>query len=227
MTLDEFRALVRRQARDIPDRYFDGIAAVDVSERTVPHPTRAGVYTLGECIPFDTGTDEVVSRVVLYYGSFRALAAHEGAFPWEEEARETLLHELRHHLEWRAGSEELETYDWAVEQNIQRLDGEPYDDAFYREGEMVEEGIYRVEDCVFLEYVVSRAPAAVELEWRGARYRVAVPESPLPLYLTLDGLDEPPSGDVCLVIRRKPRLGDLLAGSSSVQELRAHAARID
>ncbi len=227
MELDEFRTLVRNLASDIPDRYFDGIAAVDVSDRTVPHPTRAQVFTLGECIPFDTGTDEVVSRLVLYFGSFRALAANQEAFDWAYEARETLFHELRHHLEWRAGSDELEAYDWAVEQNILRIDGEAFEDAFYREGEVLEDGVFRVEDWYFIERVVDRAPATTELAWRGRRYRIAVPGTALPLFLTIGGLDEPLSGDVCLVFRRKTRLGDLVAGRPAISEAYADAERID
>ena len=83
MRLEAFRGLVRRLAAEVPDGYLDGIAEVTVSPRAVPHPVHGDVYTLGQCIPFDTGGAEVVSRVVLYHGSFRALAADRPDFDWE------------------------------------------------------------------------------------------------------------------------------------------------
>ena len=60
------------------------------------------------------------SRVVLYHGSFAALARIGPGFDWREETWETLSHELRHHLEWRANVAVLEAYDWAAEQNFCR-----------------------------------------------------------------------------------------------------------
>ena len=76
MRLDDFRALVRRLGEEIPPGFFEGVAEVVVSPRTLPHPTRAEIYTLGECIPLHDGDapDAVQSRIVLYHGSFTALA---------------------------------------------------------------------------------------------------------------------------------------------------------
>ncbi len=72
-------------------------------------------------------------------------------FDWREEAWETLTHELRHHLEWRARAPALEAFDRAVEQNFARQDGEPFDPLFYLDGEPAGESAYRVEDDVFLD----------------------------------------------------------------------------
>jgi hypothetical protein len=222
MQLAAFRALVRRLAGAVPEEYLDGIAAVDVSPRTVPHPQLPDVYTLGECIPVHGDTDEVLSRVVLYYGSFRALARGEPDFDWEGEAHETLLHELRHHLEWRAADEGLERYDWAVEQNHRRIDGDPFDPLFFQVGERVEERIFRVEDDVFIDRVVRARPDRVELVWRGRRYSAPVGAGPLPAFVALDGLDEPPSGDVFVVFRRRPKLRDLFRPPAVPSIERAH-----
>lgn len=224
MQLDAFRRLVRGLADEVPAEYLEGIAAVDVSPRTVPHPVRPEVYTLGECIPVhDAGLDEVLSRVVLYYGSFKALARDDLEFDWEGEAAETLLHELRHHLEWRAGTDALEAYDWAVEQNGLRLEGEPYDPLFYQVGERLDDGVYRVEDDVFLERTLTEAPDVLELFWRGMRYRASLPQVALPALVALDGLQDPPSGEVYLALRRKPRLRDLFRGRHPPSEVRVHA----
>lgn len=209
MDYPEFERLVRRLARDIPEEYLTGIVAVDVSPKTVPHPTRGDVYTLGECIPLHGDADEIQSRVVLYHGSFRALAGTRADFAWREEAWETLTHELRHHLEWRANADALEAFDWAADQNFARQEGAPFDPAFHLSGERVDEGVYRIDDDVFLDRLVRGRPATLDVTWHGASYRVDLPGGPLPLFLTLEGLREPPPGDVVLVLRRRARLWDL------------------
>jgi hypothetical protein len=224
MRFDHFRSMVERLAAEIPEEYLAGIAAIDVSPKTIPHPVDAHVYTLGECIPIDMGTDEIQSHVVLYHGSFRELAAERPGFDWRQESWDTLLHELRHHVEWRARSEELEAFDGAVEQNLARAAGRPFDPVFYQAGERVAEGIYRLDDDVFIEQVVREPPDVAEFVWHGKAYRVAPPPGGLPLYLTLDGLDHPPSGDVVLVLRRKPRLRDLFRGAPPATQERARVA---
>jgi hypothetical protein len=101
MRLADFEAMVRRLSTEVPAHFFDGIAEVVVSPRAVPHPVRADIYTLGECVPLDVGESggDVQSRIVLYHGSFAALARLEPGYDWRGEAWETLTHELRHHLE--------------------------------------------------------------------------------------------------------------------------------
>ena len=226
MRLDAFRTLVRQLADAVPKHYLDGIAAVDVSPRTVPHPQHPDVYTLGECVPVHAGADEILSRVVLYHGSFRALARGELDFDWEGEARETLLHELRHHLEWQAGAETLEGYDWAMEQNHRRIGGDAFDPLFFQLGERVDEGVYRLEDDVFFDRVVRAPPSEAEVGWRGARYRALLPALDLPAFVALDGLDDAPSGDVYLVLRRKPRVTDLFRSRRPPVEARTRVERI-
>jgi len=200
--LDDFRAMVQRFQGDIPAPFQGGVVEIEVSPKTVPDPVRAEIYTLGECIPLEwsgSGAD-LQSRIVLYHGSFQALA-RLGDFDWREEAWETLTHELRHHLEWQANVANLEAYDWAAEQNFARHDGEPFDPVFYRNGEEVAPGVYKVDDDVFVEAEQGARSRPVEVGWHGRRYRVAVPavEDRAWLFLTLEGLDEPPPGDAILV----------------------------
>lgn len=203
MRLDDFRAMVQRFQGDIPAPFQGGVVEIEVSPKTVPDPVRAEIYTLGECIPLEwsgSGAD-LQSRIILYHGSFQALA-RLGDFDWREEAWETLTHELRHHLEWQANVANLEAYDWAAEQNFARHDGEPFDPVFYRNGEEVAPGVYKVDDDVFVEAEQgARSRPVVEVGWHGRRYRVAVPavEDRAWLFLTLEGLDEPPPGDAILV----------------------------
>ena len=191
---------MERLARDVPAEFRDGIVTIEASPKTVPHPLRAEIYTFGECIPLEwsgSGAD-LQSRVVLYHGSFQALAGF-GDFDWRAEAWETLTHELRHHLEWRANVAALEAYDWAAEQNFARHEGEAFDAVFYRSGERLAEGIWKVDDDVFIE------ASPDDFVWHGKRYRVDAMVVP-PTFLTLDRLDEPPPGEVVLVVPRKATL---------------------
>src|SRR2546428_778460 len=146
--LDEFRSLVARLQSEIPSEFTGGVVAVDVSPKALPHPVHGDVYTLGECVPLEwsgRGAD-LHSRIILYHGSFASLA-RLGDFDWREETWETLTHELRHHLEWRAHLDRLEAYDWAAEENFKRHEGQPFDPVFYRSGEELapgEDGIKRL-----------------------------------------------------------------------------------
>src|SRR2546425_12001034 len=108
--------MIDRLARAVPPEFSDGIVAIEVSPKALPHPRRGDVYTLGECIPLEwsgSGAD-LQSRVVLYHGSFAALA-RLGDFDWRAEAWGALTHALRHPLEGRAQCSPLGAYDWAAE----------------------------------------------------------------------------------------------------------------
>jgi predicted Zn-dependent protease with MMP-like domain len=214
MRLSDFDAMVRRMADEVPAEYLDGVAEIVVSPRALPHPTRAEIWTLGECVPLpavDTDPESVQSRIVLYYGSFVALAGSDGEFHWREEAWETLTHELRHHLEWRARTDDLEALDRAAEANYARLDGDPFDPLFYQDGETQAPGVYRVEDDYFLEQVVSRVPDQVLFQWHGRDYRFDVPaDVTLPAFCTVVEVDHPPPGDLIVVLRRRASLRQLI-----------------
>lgn len=218
--LDDFRILVRRLAEDIPPEFQGGVVDIEVSSHTLPHPLRADVYTMGECIPLEwsgSGAD-LQSRVVLYHGSFQALARlGEGGLDWRQEAWETLTHELRHHLEWQADLSSLEAYDWAGEQNFARHDGEAFDPVFYRHGEDLGPGAYKVDDDVFLEREretgsAEREEHDVEVTWHGVGYRVRVPAAGRRawIFLTLEGLDDPPPGEAILVLPGRAVVLDVL-----------------
>lgn len=224
----QFKNLVERLEKDIPAEFQAGVVEVTVSPKTVPDPVRSEVYTLGECIPLEwsgSGKD-LTSRIVLYHGSFRALA-RLGDFDWREEAWETLTHELRHHLEWQANLAGLEAYDWAADQNFARQEGEAFDPVFYRNGEVVAPGIYRVDDDVFIEQQERNDRAS--LTWHGRRYAVQTPRADARtwVFVTLEGLEDPPPGDVLLVHPGKPSAFDLLRSAADPLVTSASVMRSD
>ena len=221
MRFPDFDAMVRRMAAEVPGEYLEGVAEIQVSRATVPDPVRADIWTMGECVPLpgtDDGHEAVQSRVVLYHGSFAALSHRDPEFDWREEAWETLTHELRHHLEWRARTSALEAFDRAAEANFARQDGEPFDPVFYHDGELAAPGIWRVDYDYFLEQVVREMPRPVHLAWHGKAYEFDPPPAAgLPTYFLVTGVADPPPGDLVVVIRRRPGLRDVLRGSAPLQ----------
>lgn len=227
MELREFRALVTRLQQEIPPEFQGGVVDVVVSPKTVPHPARSDVYTLGECIPLEwsgSGTD-LKSQVMLYHGSFQALA-RLGDFDWRAEAWETLTHELRHHLEWQANLAGLEAYDWAAEQNFARIEGDGFDPVFYRNGEQVAPGTFKVDDDVFIEGRRVEGMKAVEVGWHGRSFRVTAPAADRRawVFITLEGLDDPPPGDAVLVLPGRSSPLDLLRSAAPPV---LHTARVE
>jgi hypothetical protein len=214
--------MVRRMTGEVPAEFLDGVIEIAVSPRTVPHPDRDEIFTLGECIPLpaaDGASPEgIQSRIVLYHGSFLALARLREGFDWRAEAWETLTHELRHHLEWRARAPDLEAFDRAAEHNFARQDGEPFDPLFHLDGEPAGTGRYRVDDDVFQDVVVDALPSEQRFLWHGRAYRATVPpEATLPAFLTIEGVADPPEGELVLVLRRRPGLRDLVRRPSIYQ----------
>ncbi len=224
----DFEAMVRRMAGEVPAEFLDGVVSIEVTGKTVPHPVRADVYTLGECIPHALGgpDDEgptLRSTIQLHHGSFGALARLKD-FDWRHEAWETLTHELRHHLEWRARVPALEALDDAVEANYARIEGDAFEPLFFLHGELIGEGgegrgekVYKVEDDVFIDRVLParawrRAAGSREpFQWHGRRFSVALPARlPDVLFLTLEGVEPQPAGELVLVIRRRPGARDLV-----------------
>lgn len=208
MQLADFEAMVQQLAGEIPEEFMDGIAEIVVSPRTLVHPERGEIFTLGECIPLPAPLDDpdsIQSRVVLYYGSFAAMARDQTDFDWRHEAWETLTHEIRHHVEWRAREGALEALDDAQEENFARMAGEPFEPTFYRAGEALAGGLFRVEDDYFIE-VDYDGTGVIRFPWAARRYRIDVPtDLTFPAFLSVQGLEEPPSGELVVVLKRPSR----------------------
>jgi len=216
MKFEAFEALAWRYWDEIPAEYKEGVDGLIIERDALPHPTLPEIYTLGECVteayPSDWGGPETIrSAVVLYYGSFWRLSRLDPDFDWEDELWETLTHELQHHLEWLADEDALEALDYAVDESFKRAEGEPFDPYFYRSGEEVAPGVWKVERDYYIEqaYPADREPGPeVEFAWHGRRYRAKRPAELADIcFIEIDeGLETGPGGTVNLVLVRKAGL---------------------
>lgn len=113
MTFDEFEQLIAEMVDEVPEQFMRGLQGVHV----LPDTRREegydeDVFRMGEYMdpgPEDfLGAGEGIGRhVAIYYGSFREIASQDPDFDWEDEAWETLTHELKHHVESLAGEDFL------------------------------------------------------------------------------------------------------------------------
>lgn len=112
MSFTDFRRMVEEMLTEIPEAFLRGLQGVHVLEEARPEEDYVDVWRLGEYL--DPGPESFLGsgeglgrHVALYYGSFVAVADGDPGFDWEEEAWETLTHELRHHVESLAGDGSL------------------------------------------------------------------------------------------------------------------------
>ncbi len=101
LSLDEFTELAEQLVDEVPPRLCrdlnGGFAVLSEEKRDQEF------FILGEYIE-----DGMLGNyVVFYYGSFAAVLGDEAREIWEAELRETIWHELRHHLESLAGVDDL------------------------------------------------------------------------------------------------------------------------
>lgn len=109
MDIERFTELADRLMERVPEPILEGLNGGVAIRRNAMRDKAdpRDVYIMGEYV-----TDPVMGcYVVIYYGSFRALLEGEPDSVWEAELWETIRHELRHHLEDRAGESDLDRED--------------------------------------------------------------------------------------------------------------------
>ncbi len=212
MTFDEFERIAYEMFDEIPTEYREGLAGLVVKPEAPEHPELEEIWTLGECItegaPVDfPGPDDLRSFVVLYHGSFERIAERSEDFDYETEIWNTITHEIRHHIEFRAEEDALEVQDYAEEQNFARRDGRPFDTFFFRTGVPHGPGAYEVDGDLFVEIPVDpreTAPGEVlPVRWNRGEESVPRPDRLGDVhFLTLDE-HEWPRGDLVAVLARR------------------------
>jgi len=124
LSFEQAGDLLDTLAESFPEALFDGLnGGVNLQEDAVPDQEfpKGQVYILGEYC------NDLLGRYInLYYGSFAAMAENEDwtGEDWEQELRQTLSHELTHHMEGRSGLHALDDKDEAEMASWQEEYGE-------------------------------------------------------------------------------------------------------
>lgn len=124
LSFEQAGDLLDELAESFPEALFDGLnGGVNLQEDAVPDQEfpKGQVYILGEYC------NDLLGRYInLYYGSFAAMAENEDwtEEDWEQELRQTLSHELTHHMEGRSGLHALDDKDEAEMASWQEEYGE-------------------------------------------------------------------------------------------------------
>lgn len=110
LDLEAFEEMANRLYDEIPPALLKGLnGGIIISEEAHrSDEDLPDVYIMGEYIddPYGLG-----NYIILYYGSFVEVLGDEPPEVWEEELWETMLHEIRHHVELRAGVNDLDMED--------------------------------------------------------------------------------------------------------------------
>lgn len=119
MSFEAFQALLNELVDAIPEEFLEGLQGVHALPQVRQETGFKRVYRLGEYLDpgpsaFLGGNTGLGRHIALYYGSFAEVAAGDPHFAWEDQLWDTLLHELRHHVESQAGDRSL------IEEDVRR-----------------------------------------------------------------------------------------------------------
>ncbi|MCA9528076.1 MAG: metallopeptidase family protein [Myxococcales bacterium] len=196
-----FRTLAARYWEAIPARFRDG-ATLLVHPEAMPDADDPEVFLLGACegafealedafaMAGDLRPGERQSLIHIWYGSFQAMAERAVRFDWAGELEETILHELTHHWEGRAGLDGLDRFDAAQILNFQRRKGLAVPFGYWRDGERLDAFRWHIDGDVFSE-VEGLPPWTVAVPGRG---RVTCSPDPALGYALLPGAGLPFDG---------------------------------
>lgn len=162
LELAAFRAEAEAVWAAIPAHFRDG-AILLVHPEAEPDPEYESVFFLGACESAFAPLEDALaasgdyrqgdrqSVLHVWFGSFVAMRDQSLDFDWPYELEETILHELTHHWEHRAGLDGLDRFDAAQLTNFQRLRGLAVPMYFWRDGEPWPDGRWHIDGDVFVE----------------------------------------------------------------------------
>lgn len=117
MNLDQFTAFADRFVdHEVPPPLLRDL---NLGIVVLPEAKAEGeFYIMGEYV-----TEELGSYIILYHGSFAETMGDASRAAWEKEIKETIKHELLHHVEALAGDEKLARRELEAEWESAREQG--------------------------------------------------------------------------------------------------------
>lgn len=109
LSFDQVGDLLDEMAEEFPQEFYADLnGGISLLPEAREDPEGEDLYVMGEYC-----NDMMGRYIVLYYGSFAALAQQEDwtQEDWEDELYTTLSHEFTHHMEGLAGERGLEIRD--------------------------------------------------------------------------------------------------------------------
>ena len=109
LSFDQAGNLLDEMAEEFPEEFYAQLnGGISLLPEAKEDPEGEDLYIMGEYC-----NDMMGRYIVLYYGSFAALAEQEDwtEEDWEDELYTTLSHEFTHHIEGLAGERGLEIRD--------------------------------------------------------------------------------------------------------------------
>ena len=109
LSFDQVGDLLDEMAEEFPQEFYADLnGGISLLPEAREDPEGEDLYIMGEYC-----NDMMGRYIVLYYGSFAALARQEDwtQEDWEDELYTTLSHEFTHHIEGLAGERGLEIRD--------------------------------------------------------------------------------------------------------------------
>jgi Zincin-like metallopeptidase len=187
LSFDAFSARAQALTQALPPQFLEGIESVDVHREKKPDPVLPDVLLLGECVtsPLSALAQEEAFRstVHLYHGSFVELAHRDASFDLEDELRETIEHEIQHHIEDRAGVTTLAHEDDLFEAHARFKAGLEVAPGWYRRGEQLAPQVWAVDLDLFVELPLRRRDFEAR---RGTSVTLHVLEQPLEIEIPAD-----------------------------------------
>lgn len=110
MEYDRFQEILQEEAEKIPEKFYEGLnGGVIISEDTkLSHYAQNNdLYIAGQYLH----SYQMGKQIVIYYGSMMRLFGYLDDEGMRREIARVLRHELKHHIEERAGIRSLEKWD--------------------------------------------------------------------------------------------------------------------
>lgn len=110
MEYDRFQEILQEEAEKIPEKFYEGLnGGVIISDETKlsPYAKNHDLYIAGQYLR----SHQMGNQIVIYYGSMMRLFGYMDESGMRHEIARVLRHELKHHIEGRAGLQSLEKWD--------------------------------------------------------------------------------------------------------------------
>ena len=110
MEYERFQEILQEEAEKIPEKFYDGLnggVIISMETKYSPYARERELLIAGQYLK----SHQMGKQIVIYYGSMMHLFGGCSEEQMRSHIAEVLRHELKHHIEDRAGLHSLEDWD--------------------------------------------------------------------------------------------------------------------